>query len=625
MLNKLSLARACIVSIFTGVLLLGCAQTGNNLDDAGVSFDPETLSPAETEKLFVVDCLLPAQVRKMGQSLTFLAPRRPIKTSAMECEIRGGEYVAYDRADYATALKVWLPQAKEGNPEAQTYVGEIYEKGLGIEPDYMLAAEWYRKAAAQNYARGQINLGHLYEKGLGVDQDLALAMNWYRRASGLTGELEFVSAVDLAARRAKDSELEELRFQVTSLNREADGLRVQLGEAQQDAGLRLEIAQLESQAQKYRAKLVKLQETQLALAGPEIEIFDPLLTVMRGVPSVRLRSNVKEREIKGKVSAPAGVKFFSVNDQKTELSIDGSFQVYVPIVSPETPVKLVATDNNNRDAKIAFVITPAPVNASAEAPRAVLKKAGDIEFGRYYALIIGNNNYSHLPKLQTAVSDAQAVEQVLRTKYDFDTTLLLDVDRHGILSALYELRSRMTKNDNLLIYYAGHGDLDTVNDRGYWLPVNADSSNPANWISNVAITDVLNTLPAKHVLVIADSCYSGAMSRTAMPQADVSMPDELRRKWFKLMAKSRSRTVLTSGGLKPVLDEGGGEHSVFAGAFLDALERNDEIVEGYRLFRRVSGVVSERAAKFGVDQVPEYAPIKHAGHETGQFLFVPSV
>ena len=63
------------------------------------------------EDLYVIDCLLPAQIRKLGRSMTYLAPRRAIKTSSVDCEIRGGEYVAYDRSDYATALRVWLPLA----------------------------------------------------------------------------------------------------------------------------------------------------------------------------------------------------------------------------------------------------------------------------------------------------------------------------------------------------------------------------------------------------------------------------------------------------------------------------------------------------------------------------------
>src|SRR5690606_31269667 len=132
--------------------------------------DGDASHPAADSKnpddLMIIDCLLPGQVKKLGSFTTYLTARRPIKTTATDCEIRGGEYVSFDRADYATALKIWLPQAQAGDAEAQTYVGEIYEKGLGLKPDYEAAALWYTKAAEQNFSRAQINLGNLYEKGL---------------------------------------------------------------------------------------------------------------------------------------------------------------------------------------------------------------------------------------------------------------------------------------------------------------------------------------------------------------------------------------------------------------------------------------------------------------------------
>ena len=172
-------------------------------------------APGRAEALFVVDCLLPGQVRKLGQ-MTFLTARRPIKTSAQDCEIRGGEYVAYDRADYRASLNVWLPQAQEGDKEAQTYVGEIYEKGLGVPPDYAVALAWYRKAAAQGHSRAQINLGFLYEKGLGVEKDPVQALSWYRQASGLKEAI----ALDTGSNRWSDTgtstqkEVQELKQEV---------------------------------------------------------------------------------------------------------------------------------------------------------------------------------------------------------------------------------------------------------------------------------------------------------------------------------------------------------------------------------------------------------------------------
>lgn len=132
----------------------------------------------------VVDCLLPGQIRQLGGQTTYVTARRAVKTAARDCEIRGGEYVAFDRANYATALKVWLPLAEQGDQSAQTYVGEIFEKGLGVQPDYAVAATWYRKAAERGYSRAALNLGNLYERGLGVPRDPAQALSWYRRAAG---------------------------------------------------------------------------------------------------------------------------------------------------------------------------------------------------------------------------------------------------------------------------------------------------------------------------------------------------------------------------------------------------------------------------------------------------------
>ena len=247
----------------------------------------------------------------------------------------------------------------------------------------------------------------------------------------------------------------------------------------------------------------------------------------------------------------------------------------------------------------------------------------DIDFGNYYALIIGNNDYPNFPNLESAVNDARQLNQLLQVRYGFQTRLLINATRYQILSALNELRARLTPKDNLLIYYAGHGELDRVNLRGHWIPVDAEPDNTANWISNIAITDILNVIAAKHVLVVADSCYSGALTRSSMARISPQTTGETRYKWMTVMNNTRSRTVLTSGGLKPVLDIGKDGHSVFAGAFLKVLQDNADVLDGYKLFRELVNDVRDTAARYQVDQEPLYAPIKFAGHEAGEFFFVP--
>ena len=91
------------------------------------------------------------------------------------------------------------------------------------------------------------------------------------------------------------------------------------------------------------------------------------------------------------------------------------------------------------------------------------------------------------------------------------------------------------------------------------------------------------------------------------------------------MVGKRSRTALTSGGLAPVLDSGGGKNSIFAKALLDVLEAVDEPIEGQRLFHELSARVAWAAEAQRFEQLPQYAPIKFAGHESGDFFFVPGI
>ena len=84
--------------------------------------------------LLVVDCLLPGQVRNLGQRTIYVSARRPARITARDCQIRGGEYVAYDRADLRSALAAWLPAAEQGDVEAQVIVGRDLRARAGSVP-----------------------------------------------------------------------------------------------------------------------------------------------------------------------------------------------------------------------------------------------------------------------------------------------------------------------------------------------------------------------------------------------------------------------------------------------------------------------------------------------------------
>jgi peptidoglycan hydrolase-like protein with peptidoglycan-binding domain len=254
--------------------------------------------------------------------------------------------------------------------------------------------------------------------------------------------------------------------------------------------------------------------------------------------------------------------------------------------------------------------TAAPQAAGDPAGPSIPTELAALDYGRYHAVVIGNNAYRALPKLNTATTDAKAVADLLEKDYGYDVTLLTDADEETILGAFASLRRTMTADDNLLVYYAGHGWFDEEAERGYWLPVDAVADNRSNWVSNADVTDMLKAIKAKHVLVVADSCYSGTLTRGLAIGS--KSPG-----YYHAIVERRARTVLTSGGLEPVLDAGGGRHSVFAKAFLETLRGNPGVIDGEGVFQRVRELVILNA-----EQTPEYGNIRLAGHDGGDFLFV---
>lgn len=711
---------------------------------AGISYQQKA------DELLPVDCLLPGAIRKLGGNMTYITQRRPIKTTGVDCEIRGGEYVLFDRANYETAMNIWLPMAENGDPKAQNYVGEIYEKGLGVAPDYALAAQWYRKAAEQNYKAAQINLGQLYERGQGVSYNMEQALTWYRKAANVEGKtLKFVtydysdaqiadmeqrlaaseqqaaeqaSRIQYLAKRLDESEARERRAKQqlaakkAKLDRDTAALAKQQQAIQQQQDevkqlrdelksqllanakaaaapaqpqneqkleqLRADLNQAEnrlaelnahlSQRQRVLAErelalkqkdlklaeltaskqelLTELEETQVQLmavatsqataAGPDtnsdtppvIEMIEPPLVATRSIESnvFVTRSGIDQRTIIGQIKSAHPVLEVMVNDQSIEFDGKGMFQHRVPLTRSVTDVHVVAIDTMGQRSDLNFKLKMdyledtnlyAGQSTSAEAEAPI--KVPDVDFGNYHALVIGNSQYRHLPKLNSTIADADAMESLLSTRYGFKVTKLIDATRYDILSALNTLRGGLTEDDNLLIYYAGHGELDQVNNRGHWLPIDAEETSTANWISNVAITDILNAMSVRKVLVVADSCYSGAMTRSTLARLDAGRSPEAWENWLKLVAEKRSRLSFSSGGLAPVLDGGGGKHSIFAKALLDALENNRNVIEGRQLHAQVAQAVSYAAQAAQFEQAPQYAPIRFAGHESGDFLFVP--
>lgn len=635
------------------VVLEGCAgPAGMGLSGVQLK-DPRLADPFD-----VVDCLLPGQIRQLGAQVTYVTERRPIRTTAEDCAIRGGEYVAHDRADYRTALKVWLEPAENGDPDAQYYVGVLYEKGAEGEPDYVKSAVWYRQAADRGISRAAMNLGRFYEMGLGVEKNSAEARKWFTKASGIREgtQPDFASeeragqAIGPQAKLdAAQRELGEIRSRLTERTSVLEGERRKLGQlkgqgqgsdevvAKQEralkdrehevAELQAKVAALKESTKQHLAAAQQTPTQELGLRGPVIHIIDPAVVVTRGLRIEQGRIPVaipsgRPMQLTGRVIASAGLRSLTVNGGPAVVDEQNTFTIPLHSSLGSTrgiPVDIVAIDRQDKHSTMKLLVDSGTVVASEEG---VVTRPSS--FGQYHALVIGNDHYRQWMPLSTAIADATAVAKLLKERYGFHVTVLKDSTRKEILKTLNDYRKTLSDRDNLLVYYAGHGFLEPSIDRGYWIPIEGDLQDNSEWIEFPAVTDLLELIPARQVLIVADSCFAGKLTRSAMARISPDVQGQERQTLLSTVAEKRIRTTLTSGGAQPVLDDGGSGHSIFAEALLGTLSDNTVPLETERLFWTVRSRVMQSAERMKFEQIPTYGPIHMAGHEGfGDFVFLP--
>ena len=220
-----------------------------------------------------------------------------------------------------------------------------------------------------------------------------------------------------------------------------------------------------------------------------------------------------------------------------------------------------------------------------------------------WAVIVGIDSYRHWPKLNYAVNDANGVREILIRRYKFKpenivTLINEEATREKILSVLGDTLGnpeKVKREDRVFVFFAGHGitrKLPSGRDLGYIVPVDADSENyQGKSISMTNFQDISETIPAKHLFFVMDSCYSGlALVRGAgSPRTE---------NYLREISRRPSRQMLTAGGAnEQVADNGPNGHSIFTWTLLQGLEgradlNGDGIITASELAAYVSPSVS---------------------------------
>ncbi len=444
---------------------------------------------------------------------------------------------------------------------------------------------------------------------------LFLHINWVDEKLQNTGDLKSFIVIDEEKLKTQiPKNLEFLRNQSTLLSNKKIELKFKVKSDYPGGVFQFKIpfqyaqdwkAATENKFTKIIFKQPKALLANVAIKASELEDIQPpkiklLSPISRGFKQkdTTILVATKTVEIKGIVKDNRDVAKVNINGLDLIPDKTGNFSKEIILRTGENIVEVRAFDKTGNQSQLNL--------------RLLCSYQYDITVGdgKYFALLIAAENYpdASIENLMNPIKDAEALQKVLIGKYTFDeknVTIVKNPTRPELLEKFEELAEQVGENDNVLIFYAGHGYWDKSKSIGYWLPTDASRSIKANWLNNSTIKDYIHAINSKHTLLISDACFSGSIFNARSTTATVRA--------YKKLYNLPSRKGMTSGTLEEVPDK-----SVFIKYLLKRLENNtDTYLSSESLFSQLRPAVLNNSPN-----VPQYGAIRDTGDEGGEFIFI---
>ena len=459
--------------------------------------------------------------------------------------------------DFGKAASWYCLAAKQGLAQAQFDLGVLYANGQGVPQDFGKAASWYRLAANQGLAQSQFNLGVLYEKGQGVPQDFGKAASWYR----------------LAAKQG----LAQGQFNLGILYAKGQGVPQNYSRAYK--WLTLAKAAGETSASRLLDLLMpRMTQDQVAEGQRLAEEW----TAMKkgSAPTTEAQSSNDGQGIESQVSNTKIAKEIAALNQKL------ATLTKTPTL-PKMPTYHSSVDH--------------PDYRSPRHPNA-------------FALVIGVEKYpGGIPKAEFADRDAQAMVAHLRAlgvplrhiKRLTDET----ATGNRIKGALHWLKRNVRPGSTVYVYFSGHGS-PSQGGTAYLVPFDGDPSDLSDTgVSTSGFYRTLGQLPARHIIVALDACFTGEGKRSIVGSGIRPLVTKIREGEVPSSGKIVVLTAARSNQESGVLEAKG--HGLFTYYFLKGLNGGAEhgghvTVAG--LYRYIKPKVESEANLDNRSQTPELEP-----------------
>lgn len=193
-----------------------------------------------------------------------------------------------------------------------------------------------------------------------------------------------------------------------------------------------------------------------------------------------------------------------------------------------------------------------------------------------YALLFATDNYEIWDDLVNPIHDARTIGGLLKDLYGFEVEIIENATNDEMLAKIYDYNARkFNPQDQLFVFFAGHGSFDETLDEGYVVASNSLLNDKArtSYISHVLLRERLNNIKCDHIFLAMDVCFGGSFDPVlAKARAGEDMDEETDKQYLVKKLTKRTRKYLTSGGKEYVPDGTPGRHSPFAEKFILALK-----------------------------------------------------
>ena len=502
--------------------------------------------------------------------------------------------------DEKIAYKWFKKSADQNNTFAQSNLGWLYLMGKGVAIDYEEAFKYSELAANKGDDFAQANLAYLYEFGEGVEKDIDKAIEYYSLSADQNNEYA-KKRLDILLINDEDNQVVAESTFITKKTKDSNSVSEEKNEIGNNNDETVEDSKLSNNNSS--SWITKNEEKNITDENKnnnqsQFVLIDEARTIskttkLRKEPSIDAAS-LQILKKNSEVWALKKLENENILGEWVYIEIENEMKGYI------LADKLQGFLDTEKEKEPAY----------------------DIEWGTYYAIVIGNNDYisnkSGLSPLKTAINDAKKIGEILQNKYGFEVEVVPNVTRSNIYALFKKYRNIITEKDNLLIYYAGHGLVDPSTKEGYWQTIGGRKNDVSTWLSMSELIVQIGGIKAKHVIVIADSCFSGSLFNEVTYRGEENKLNL--ESLYKKKNNKITRVALSSGSYELVPDSiDDSDHSPFANSLINILESNEEVLLAHNLYSKIEIEITKYSR-----QTPVYGEFDLKKHEqAGDFIFVP--